>query len=85
MAKTTENGWVNSRAQRTDVHKRRPGKTAAVNLAWNGDRFAKGNELSRFGELEESDRVEIMRQMRNILELGLPPLPDGRWPECDLS
>lgn len=74
------NGWVSFYARRTDVRKTKSGERHALEFRWNGERFAKSSEIAAFLAQPKAVRQEIMRQMHDILDQGLPPLPHGDWP-----
>lgn len=70
-----EDGWVRFIVQRTDVRKRRRGQITSIDLSWSGERFADNNGSRALAQLTKSEREGIMRQMREILERGLPTAP----------
>lgn len=81
-----ENGFCCFHIRRTDVIKVNPRETRRVSLMWDtkAGKFVKSSEVVRFNNLSDADKKEVMRQMREILRLGLPKLPSINWPDEDL-
>lgn len=84
---TSDDGWINFCARRTDVRKERKGETHSVTLGWNAQesRFANGKQLDAFLALTQDERRDIMTQMQEILLRGLPPLPGENWPQKSIE